>query len=99
MAYEEAGKPSYKDCIALTPKVQRNAVWGKPHSSVVILLLYSSAFVRYSAGRRIIRQNAENVVDIQVLCAGVFSRERTGIIFFCVVHTFSSTIQFTRSTL
>ena len=59
MVYEEAGKPSYKDCIALTPKVQRNAVGQKPLSSVVISLLYSSAFVRYSNDRRITKEEDE----------------------------------------
>ena len=73
VAYEETGKSSYTDCIALTSKVQRNAVGRNPRSSVVISFPYSSAFVRYSVGRRRIRirivkrrrrRNVENVMDI-----------------------------------
>ena len=52
----QAGKSSYTDCIALTSKVQRNAVGWKPRSSVVISFPYSSAIVRYSTGRRRIRR-------------------------------------------
>ena len=79
---------SYTDYIVLTSKVQRNAVGQKPHSSVVISIPYSSAFVCYRVRRKRIeleelevkRQNAENVMDIFYALA----RERTIIIVFCI---------------
>ena len=81
-AYEEAGNSTYIDCIALTSKVQRNTVGRKPRGSVVISFPYSSAFVRYSDGRRRIRRkrrNAESVMDDFYALARLCVKERVSL--------------------
>ena len=58
---------------------------------VVISFPYSSAFMCYSVRRRRMkRRKAENVMD--VFYARFLSCERTGIIVFCIVRTFASTV-------
>ena len=65
-----------------------------PSSSEVISFSYSSAFVCYSAGRSRIRRKKTKCGKCQgrFLHAGAFMRERTGIIVFCIVRTFASTV-------
>ena len=88
------GVSPYTECIALTSKLQRIAVVRNPSSSEVISFSYSSAFVCYSAGRSRIRRKKTKCGKRQgrFLHVGAFTRERTGIIVFCIVRTFASTV-------